>query len=670
MPRSKASQSAQELLSLVPKRYLSVALLQVAGFRNRTRNALTAAGLVTLGDLAAFSDVDLLALPRLGLTSLADIKAVLREMRLRTPGESIQFEVARLVESLASETLRLPLASALALKERTRNALVRGHYLRIGDLGGVPDPDLLEVRGLGKESLADLTRALRDLTELVEDRHLEGTTVDELLESLALCRTFVEEVHYRLPPEADHRAWTILERRSFNAKPATLDLLGKRFGITRERVRQLEHRALAPLVGDGTLRDVFDRRAGRLRTERETPLRLVEAEELDPWLAGASADPEWMDGALRSLGCEHRVIDFGDGQEVLTLGRFPNRDAMLSAFLKFYGPYPEEVAPEAAAEKFLSNLGVTELLPLLLEDSRDCVRFRGYAYLEPTHASAVFQCLEEAGSPLHVREVMELVAQAGHPMSERAVRSTLERIDAIYTGPSTYTLRTHLSGYAPFALQAEQATLAIMRTDPARQWSSPDLLQEFVDQGLDWALEIPEPYILDYLLEGSDEIVGLGRRIFALQEHHAERVSVAELLRTVLVEAGTPLPHRDLVSRARRVRSLGVTTTICWPLVRLSDGRIGLGERDLGLDEPTFQAFVAKVRSTLAKTKERRISSATLAKLRDRICPKLFKSDPYGLASLVSANAKEIQLDRDGTALRHAHVEHRGGRLRPRRATL
>jgi len=85
---------------------------------------------------------------------------------------------------------------------------------------------------------------------------------------------------------------------------------------------------------------------------------------------------------------------------------------------------------------------------------------------------------------------------------------------------------------------------------------------------------------------------------------HTERIHILDLAVDILREAGAPLQSDELLARIRARRSLGLKWRPRYPVVGFGDGTIGLADRDLGLDEPTWKAFVADL-DVKSRTSER-----------------------------------------------------------------
>ena len=163
-----------------------------------------------------------------------------------------------------SRTIRIP-AHVWELAGRLRAAEAQ---LR-NDLGGDPsDAEIAERAGLTPARAQEIRQALRDTTSLDQPVGEDGeTTLSDLLpdrdgEDPALLATEGDTVHllrtalsYLDPRE---RLILILRFGLDGNGPRTLESIGEQVGLTRERIRQMQNRALARLRQSARLRDLSE----------------------------------------------------------------------------------------------------------------------------------------------------------------------------------------------------------------------------------------------------------------------------------------------------------------------------------------------------------------------------------------------------------------------------
>jgi hypothetical protein len=150
----------------------------------------------------------------------------------------------------------------LHLPKRVCSSLQKAGVTTIGQLSDLGDSSLSDISGIGPKSEQSIKRAQQSLAASLDEDGLdwfqlwenlgiqvipEGvdtTTPDQ--EILAELPLIIKRVLEQVP---DHRFWNIIQRRFglMGASVLTLEELGVAFGLTRERVRQLEVRALDEL---------------------------------------------------------------------------------------------------------------------------------------------------------------------------------------------------------------------------------------------------------------------------------------------------------------------------------------------------------------------------------------------------------------------------------------
>lgn len=659
---ARAKRSLSELVARLPPAARDVRLEDLPGLGVRVRKALQQEGLTTIASLAERSDQELLGRRNFGTTSMANLCDAILRVALEFGGIApvgphdapADGSVARIVRSLPAEARRLALEDLEGLAPRTRHGLRRCSLVRVGDLELTPDSALLRQPGFGSVSLLDLKRGLQDLALALAAESSGTKAPEDLLRDALLRASFLDAIEARLAETRDARSARILARQFAISDPGTLDSLGREYGVTRERIRQVRNRAVRAIVGNGRLVELVDERLARARAGRHEPLTWAALEGADPWFAGVSERSAWAGALLAALGCSHRILPDAM-EEILAPADVGSLQALADEFLAFYQRQPQAVAREAAAAEFARSRGVLDLLSPLLERTARAVRVNGQVIASPSHAQRVNWILERSAGPRTVREIVESLEAEGHPIGERAVRVALDRLDVLNTAPSTYVHRALLSRWDALSPQVRRDVVPLFEEDCDRQWSSLDLLDEMRRRGAAWATRIEDAYVLEHMLLQVPELEDLGRRLWGLRGRHAHRASVGEIAQRILVDAGGPLASRELMDRIRRERSLGPTLTLRWPLVLTGDGRVGLSERDLGWTDDEFGHLTRQVTAELAAGSGR-IDPQRLEQLRDECCPSLRERSLSVAASAIAANQPDLRLDAGGRGLRRADV--------------
>lgn len=149
----------------------------------RTKNALMRAGITTIGQLCALSELDVLQIRNIGIGGLQEIRDALEHLRASIESQPAQDEPTLGVSSMDGaeravqtfgEQYSLPQAiavlpvSVLKLSQRTMNALYRGSIHRLGPLAKQNRASLGALQNVGTKGLDEVASSLEalDVAEL------------------------------------------------------------------------------------------------------------------------------------------------------------------------------------------------------------------------------------------------------------------------------------------------------------------------------------------------------------------------------------------------------------------------------------------------------------------------------------------------------------------------
>lgn len=241
---------------------------------NRALNQLDSRGYRDVAALANLHVYELVDWPRIGAGTVGAILRSLVEAALDTsPSSGAPSEPADDVEEDEAPTpWQSELEADLRVIAAWRASLGRRSDAAVGSIDATPMP----------ARIADAAGRIRSLA--VDDvlRDHPTPTIDELLdEAMATI---------------GDRSRDVLRHRTFAPKAVTLDELGGRYGVTRERVRQLESKALellqARIAEPGPLQDAASTVAEAIRGVRPFTDLLWEFPALSR-LVPAVSEPAW-----------------------------------------------------------------------------------------------------------------------------------------------------------------------------------------------------------------------------------------------------------------------------------------------------------------------------------------------------------------------------------------
>lgn len=203
------------------------------GLPPSTAIAIKSLGIESMSDLALVSDEELLR-AKIDLGSLAEIRGKLGEAFATS-----EKALALLEDKNPVEYLRLSI--------RTLKAVKSLKITTVGELAGVSSHDFLKLPNFGRRSLYEIRAKL--LNYFIQKGGLGGEDKYEQVTLPSNPKAFVETLLAELPQDLRD----VLTRRFglWNRKPEILQDIGDSRGCTRERIRQLESKALASLNWPG-----------------------------------------------------------------------------------------------------------------------------------------------------------------------------------------------------------------------------------------------------------------------------------------------------------------------------------------------------------------------------------------------------------------------------------
>jgi hypothetical protein len=224
---------------------LSIAALELP---TRPQNALVRAGYTMINGLASLTIEDILDVKHMGiggtdaiLQALADVSTSLPTLNIGplpppgsdNPGAAAARHLPGLLVTIVDDLSRIA-------AWQTAIGLPAEPLLQASSPIGTPD---------------EIVKARQRLTEFSANQILDEDALGQDAASLldAAFRAF------------DPRAVQVLQQRLFADEPVTLDQLGQQFGVTRERVRQIEGKARAAML-DALAMDALDMVASAART--------------------------------------------------------------------------------------------------------------------------------------------------------------------------------------------------------------------------------------------------------------------------------------------------------------------------------------------------------------------------------------------------------------------
>jgi hypothetical protein len=256
-----AENESMRLVAQLPSlKALAGSLVAPAFDKSRSRNALARHGIRTWGDLGERTPGDLRSLPNVGALTVGDILRTTVETVVFGPPSSNAEEEHGGQEVSAQQQFAMQRLSRIVQLLASWASSERNLH-RLGDV-------LTHQPGVGLPP--DLHELWHELNDLALDDLRAHDLPDHPLD--VLCEDLLAQL--------DDPQRTVVEERLLTVDPPTLEQVGKRMSVTRERVRQIQVRAeerLQSLLRSDRYRSI-SWRADDLR-EALGPLALADSEE-------------------------------------------------------------------------------------------------------------------------------------------------------------------------------------------------------------------------------------------------------------------------------------------------------------------------------------------------------------------------------------------------------
>ena len=266
-------------------------------FSVRTMNCLSNQGLKTLGELVVFSEHDLRSFPKMGRTSIEEIKNILENYSLYLGMNLNQFnsEDNKKADHLqnkewseVSRTLLIELIkdfNEIPLSLRAKNALLNLGCNYVGDIILINKSELFRIKALGYKSISEIEDYLRSLNlnfgdqldpwnkdiiiklreelreQVSETKKFELIDQDKYLE-VELKRVLNEAIQISKKDKSQKdRVIDVLNSRfGLDGSPAkTLEIIGQKYNVTRERIRQNQSYGLRKLRFSKPITPILDK---------------------------------------------------------------------------------------------------------------------------------------------------------------------------------------------------------------------------------------------------------------------------------------------------------------------------------------------------------------------------------------------------------------------------
>ncbi len=515
------------------------------------------------------------------------------------------------------ESLRRIDLGLLGLTVRIMNVLRVQSITCIADLDDVSFTTMRKWPNFGQKSANDIHDLISsNIVKLMEQASMVSMELGEIAvdpeEIIEIGEQYVIEkisekplkTHFEsaLSHLKDRDREIIEHRTGYHGKAKTLEEVGALFGVTRERIRQLQMKYTRQIIEREFWDDCIAIKIGQMLINRVEPLYLEMLEIEDNWFSGFMGNYTNLAAIIEMFSeSEIRIINI-DGANLVTRIKQDDWNTGISQFrmsLKTKASESNWTRSDIniTFKSFLAEYGAEELLSLIWGQFSDLLQFNGdkddsnlIGYGRSAEA-AVGAVLNQAEKPLHYSEIAIRASEIlGKPVDDRRAHGAAPSQGGLLFGRGIYGL----ARLNPISDRMCKNINLVVETKIyegplKKQWHCNEIMTQLKAQfpGLPEGLN---HYILNIILSESDQLTYLNRMVWARSDSDqkiGDRVDMADAYVKILEDNGGPLKGSELRERLQAIRGLGDVVQL-QPnehMLQIGPDFWGLMDRDVGGDE-------------------------------------------------------------------------------------
>ncbi|PHS73529.1 MAG: hypothetical protein COB22_02215 [Cycloclasticus sp.] len=479
--------------------------------------------------------------------------------------------------------------SDLGLTVRASNVFLSEGLALVSDIARLSLVEIMCFSNMGRRSIKDICNTIILKIEQNVFENLNLKTVNESLTGgIERSVTATElgavslAVQIEKSPLIKHLTRTLNElaekdrlvlcgRLGYKGKVLTLEQVGQKLDVTRERVRQIQKKYVTKIIAKEYWDDVIGIRIGQLLLERDGPLILEMLEIEDDWFSGFGDNYIYLSSVIQLFSeNEIRVID-ADGRNVITRMTQNDWDLLkvdVRKKLKQKANEKQWVREDINQymETCLFEYSAQELTPILHELFDGDLQYEGESSkallvsFGKTAESAVAAVLAQAEKPLHYSEIAIRASDLlGKKVEQRRAHGAVSASGVWMFNRGTYGLIDHCPIPESRRMNIRSMVEQILYQSPInKQWHSKEIIECIAKLFPILAKEI-NPYTLRMCIEGSDKILFLKRMVWARSDSGMEvgdRIETVDSFIQILEGEGKPLSGQDLKVRLSEIRGV------------------------------------------------------------------------------------------------------------------
>ena len=559
-------------------------------------------------------------------------RTALGQYRFDVPGcdKSAPLDIVRNAPPwlLSRQIIQLPLTT------RLQKIFTNQGINLVSDLSGYTGNQLFELKNYGQYSNTHLAKALYESlkygafdikTFLASDKpDFENTEFIDFM-AKGLHENLLETFN-----KLNKRDRDILKKRmGFNQTPKTLESIGQKYGITRERIRQIENRIVQWVLKIEPWGDIFKFRLNRILDERDSPLLFSDLDNIDDWFRGICNNCHLFKYLVDlTLQKNIHLLEINGVNYISRIDqtiwdkKLKKARQLLQKAVAFH--WSREKCQHAVSAflplkaRELNSLFCKEAFRLCHfshSDSREIIICYGTGMKEMIHA-----VLSENPKPLHTREITRLVnKQFGIDTIEKQIFNPVASV-GILLNLGTYGLRQHVHlSNEELETLSKLATEIVNSHSIDRQWHASEILEEILKNE-----ELPydglDKYLLNYALSIYSDLKYLGRFVWVnSQADIQDRLNIRESVVQILKSSDGPLQIEEISKRLVKIRGINGPVQI-WNdprIIRMGHGNWGLNDRDIPIKSKQQKDLVERF-FTILKEKKSGIHSSEISQYSEK----------------------------------------------------
>lgn len=532
---------------------------------------------------------------------------------------------------------------SLELNGRLHTAFKRLKVRRVGDLAVPFSADRLDGVGLGLASLRDLHSLLEESVESFVFANSHLPQLSNPLNSQALdhhSENGYEPEDYQdeggIPASADvqpdssnletfaellenglraigGRDTEVLSRRAGVAgRPETLEAIAGSLGLTRERIRQIQSKAMLRLRTQVPIAQILEEKLLRLLENRTSPLYLAALPAEDVWFEGTRFPESVIDFLIDSLPISKLGTIVLHGRRVATKGTQGEWDRRVNSATDFVKERCGFGLTESSLRVAVEAIAGFEFKEL--SDDLFDIASRHAVYADMPEGKVlvavgrganqkVMAVLEGSDRPLHYSEIARRVSDSFGQVDIRRVHSAADGV-GLLLGRGIYGLRKHVPISDTEAAYLASLCEEMINDGPSgRQWHASELLSQLHES--EPIAQRLNHFELSVSLKEHSDLQYMGRQIWMLAGESGgqpqKRLDVQNAVEAVLRDAGSTLTAFEIFERVSSIRGIGAHFQIHPKgiVFRVGPSTWGLTTRDLSIPAQDLRSHLTRLASCL-----------------------------------------------------------------------